>query len=148
MTEIFTFEEECDGCKEGNTWNVLIVDDDRDVHDATKFALGSVRINGKCINFIDAYDGNEAIKVIDDDTHIDLILLDVVMESHDAGLRVAHEIRNVMNKKDIPAIILRTGQAGQFTDKELMDNPNFDTILPKSRASREVLIALLNTYLK
>ena len=46
-------------------WRILIVDDDRDVHEATEFALSGVEILGRRLHLIHAYSGLEALAVLE-----------------------------------------------------------------------------------
>ena len=42
-------------------WKILIADDDRDVHEATRLALRGIRFRGRPLEFVDAYSGAETI---------------------------------------------------------------------------------------
>lgn len=128
-------------------WKVLIVDDDSDVHNATKFALSGLEINHCLIEWLDAYSGSECVELLQKGDNIDLIILDVVMETPTAGLDAAKKIREITGKNNIPVIILRSGQAAQLTEKELFNNPDINTFIPKQKATREVLKSLLESYL-
>ncbi|MFT4748144.1 MAG: CheY-like chemotaxis protein, partial [Congregibacter sp.] len=90
-------------------WNVLVVDDDEEIHSVTRLALSDLVLNDKSLHFIDAYSGSEALQIIEDmGSSIAIILLDVVMEADDAGLTVAKIMREEMKILE-PRIILRTG---------------------------------------
>jgi CheY-like chemotaxis protein len=93
-------------------WRILIVDDDVDVHVVTKFALSSVNFQGRRLSFLHAYSGKEALAVLRDTPDIAMVLLDVIMETDDAGLRVARQVREELHN-DLVRIVLRTGQPGQ-----------------------------------
>lgn len=94
-------------------WVVLLVDDEPDVHAATKLALKNVHIEGRPLKFIHAHSAQEAETILS--THpceeIAVAMIDVVMESDDAGLKLVHYIRQQLKNKNI-RIILRTGQPG------------------------------------
>ena len=74
-------------------WQLLIVDDEEEVHAVTKLALRDVIYQGKEIEFISAYSGIQAKEILAESNNIALVLLDVVMETDDAGLTVARYIR-------------------------------------------------------
>ena len=74
-------------------WRVLIVDDDVDVHVVTKFSLSNACFMGRRLSFLHAYSGEEALTTLRNNPDVALVLLDVIMETSDAGLRVANQIR-------------------------------------------------------
>jgi diguanylate cyclase (GGDEF)-like protein len=92
-------------------WHILIVDDDPDVHSVTQFALNDLRIQNRKLKFAHAYTALEARKILLQYDEIAVILLDVVMEDDDAGLKLVNYIRKNLARNDV-RIILRTGQAG------------------------------------
>ncbi|MCC6072046.1 PAS domain-containing protein [Massilia sp. GCM10020059] len=93
-------------------WRILIVDDDVDVHVVTKFALSSANFQGRRLSFLHAYSGKEALAILRDTPDVAMMLLDVIMETDDAGLRVARQVREELHN-DLVRIVLRTGQPGQ-----------------------------------
>ncbi len=102
-----------------NPWLVLVVDDDVDVHVVTKFALSNASFQGRRLSFLHAYSGKEALAILRDTPGIALVLLDVIMETDDAGLRVAREIRSVLHN-ELTRIVLRTGQPGQALEHSII----------------------------
>ena len=100
------------GVPEPAPWRILIVDDDVDVHVVTKFALSSTNFQGRRLSFLHAYSGKEALGILRDTPDIAMMLLDVIMETDDAGLRVARQVREELGN-DLVRIVLRTGQPGQ-----------------------------------
>jgi CheY-like chemotaxis protein len=100
-------------------WRVLIVDDDVDVHVVTKFSLSNACFMGRRLSFLHAYSGEEAIAVLRSTPDVALVLLDVIMETSDAGLRVARQIREDLGNK-LVRIVLRTGQPGQALEHSII----------------------------
>lgn len=100
-------------------WRVLIVDDDVDVHVVTKFSLSNVHFRGRRLNFMHAYSGEEALTTLRATPDIALVLLDVIMETSDAGLTVARQIRDTLHN-DLVRIVLRTGQPGQALEHSII----------------------------
>jgi PAS domain S-box-containing protein len=100
-------------------WRILIVDDDVDVHVVTKFALSNSSFLGRRLSFLHAYSGSEAMAMLRDTPDIALVLLDVIMEAPDAGLRVARAIRDELHN-DLVRIVLRTGQPGQALEHSII----------------------------
>ncbi|UGQ49012.1 response regulator [Massilia endophytica] len=100
-------------------WRVLIVDDDVDVHVVTKFSLSNAVFMGRRLSFLHAYSGAEALNILRTEEDIALVLLDVIMETTDAGLKVAKRIRDEL-KNDLVRIVLRTGQPGQALEHSII----------------------------
>lgn len=100
-------------------WRVLIVDDDVDVHVVTKFSLSNACFQGRRLSFLHAYSGEEALTTLRNNPDVALVLLDVIMETSDAGLRVANQIRSEL-KNELVRIVLRTGQPGQALEHSII----------------------------
>jgi CheY-like chemotaxis protein len=100
-------------------WRVLIVDDDVDVHVVTKFSLSNACFLGRRLSFLHAYSGEEALNILRTEDDIALVLLDVIMETTDAGLKVATRIRDELHNK-LVRIVLRTGQPGQALEHSII----------------------------
>jgi PAS domain S-box-containing protein len=100
-------------------WRVLIVDDDVDVHVVTKFSLSNACFQGRRLSFLHAYSGEEALNVLRNTPDIALVLLDVIMETSDAGLHVARQIRDSLHNH-LVRIVLRTGQPGQALEHSII----------------------------
>ncbi len=101
------------------TVKVIIADDEPEVHSVTRFVLKDYRFQGKKIEFLSAYSGAEAKKLIEENPDASLILLDIVMEKDDAGLDVAEYIRESLHNNLI-RIILRTGQPGMAPEEDVI----------------------------
>jgi diguanylate cyclase (GGDEF)-like protein len=93
-------------------WRVLIVDDEPDVHEATRLALRDLVFDGRPLHFDHAHSAQEArALLIEHGSDIAVMLLDVVMEASDAGLLLVRVVRDVLGLSAL-RIILRTGQPG------------------------------------
>ena len=79
---------------------VLLVDDDRDFVEANKLILES-----KDYEVITAHDG-ESAKQKSLDSEPDVIILDVMMETHQTGFEVARWLREQEATKAIPIVML------------------------------------------
>jgi CheY-like chemotaxis protein len=82
------------------TCKVLIVDDEQEVHAVTKTVLNQFEFEGKTLELLSAYNGDEAIEILKKHNDIQLVLLDVVMETDDAGLIVAKKIREELRQRE------------------------------------------------
>lgn len=128
-------------------WLVLIVDDDQDVHEATKFALSGVIIHGRPLKFLHAYAGSAAVEILRQQANIAVILLDVVMESNDAGLRIIPIIREELGLLNT-RIILRTGQPGYAPELETINHYDINDYKTKSELVRNKLYTTLTTAIR
>lgn len=130
-------------------WRVLIVDDDVDVHVVTRLALRNVSFLGRPLQLLSAYSGKEAMDVMRTTEDIALVLLDVMMETDDAGLRVAKAIRGELNNHLI-RVVLRTGQAGQSVENRVIVDYDINDYKSKTDLTTQKLfttvIASLRAY--
>lgn len=131
------------------TWKILIVDDEPEVHAVTKLALSDFIFQDKRLEFLSAYSGDEAKKVFEQHQDIAIVLLDVVMETDDAGLLVAEYVRNHLNNY-FTRIILRTGQPGQAPERDVILNYDINDYKSKTELTAQklftVVIATLRSY--
>jgi CheY-like chemotaxis protein len=127
-------------------WKILIADDDSSVHDTTLLALAGVRIHDRPLEFSHAYSAKEAHQVLLNNPDVALILLDVVMETVDAGLKLVGVIRNELARDDL-RIILRTGQPGYAPEQHVNSEFAIDGYTTKSKLTRSILISVLNDTL-
>ena len=131
-------------------WKILIADDDEGVHSVTELVFSSFKFNDKPVQFLNTYSGNETIDVLKREDDIAVILLDVVMETDDAGLQVIERIRNELNNK-MMRIILRTGQPGQAPEEKVLIDYDINDYKNKSeltsRKLRSSIITSLRSYI-
>ena len=135
--------------KNKSTWKILIVDDEPGVHKTTKSVLKKFIFEKKNLNIISAYSGEEAIEIIKKHPDIALILLDVVMETDDAGLLTAKRIREEVGNK-LVRIVLRTGQPGTAPEKEVILNYDINDYKEKTELTSlklfTTVVASLRSY--
>lgn len=122
------------------SWTVLIVDDDTEIHQITKLALRDFNFQQHKLNFISAYSGAQAKELLKKNNDIALILLDVVMETDDAGLTLVRYIRETLHN-DLVRIILRTGQPGQAPEQRIVQDYDINDY----RAKTELTVQRLST---
>lgn len=138
-------EDEQEQIKAPQAWKILIADDDNNVHDTTVLALSGVHIHGKPLEFLHAFSAKEAKDLAISNPDTSLILLDVVMETVDAGLKLVNVLRDELSRKDL-RIVLRTGQPG-YAKENIMGNYAIDGYATKSKLTRSILISMLNEVL-
>jgi diguanylate cyclase (GGDEF)-like protein len=119
-------------------WRVMIVDDDADVHSTTTFALGSLDVHGRPLEFVHAYSRAQAERLLAQDRDLAVILLDVVMEQADAGLQLVRHIRDTLGMHDV-RIILRTGQPGYAPEMDAVRSYDINDYRTKSELTRTKL---------
>jgi diguanylate cyclase (GGDEF)-like protein len=116
-------------------WRIMIVDDDEDVHTATTFALGNLEMQHRPLQFLHAYSAAQARHLLEKEKDVAVILLDVVMEQEDAGLRLVRHIREVLKLTEL-RIILRTGQPGYAPELEAIRDFDINDYKTKSELTR------------
>ncbi len=100
-------------------WLVLVVDDEPEVHAVTRLALSRLRYRGRALKLLSCLSAEEAAGVLRETSDIAIVLLDVVMETDDAGLRLVRTIREEIGNHAV-RIILRTGQPGQAPEEDIV----------------------------
>ncbi len=148
--DLFNFDAETGHAPKENAehaWHVLIVDDDQDVHQSTCFALANTQILGRPLRFLHAYSASQAVELLNEDTQVAVILLDVVMESEHAGLHLVKRIREEMANSET-RIILRTGQPGYAPELEAIRDYDINDYKTKSELTRNRLYTSLTTAIR
>ena len=115
----FTKKANSDNLKANDFWKVLVVDDEESVHTVTEIVLKTFHFKDKKIKIIDAYSAKEAREILKENSDISLVLLDVVMETNEAGLELVKYIRKELNNKEI-RIVIRTGQPGIAPEEKVI----------------------------
>lgn len=128
-------------------WNLLIVDDEPDVHATTKLVLGDFEFEGRKLNFLSAYTAKEAETVLRERNDIALTFLDVVMETNHAGLDLADIIRNDIGNRFI-RIILRTGQPGEAPEKKVIAEYDINDYKNKAELTSQQLYTCVYSALR
>lgn len=121
--------------EERDVWRVMIIDDDTDVHSATKFALSNLEMQQRPLEFVHAYSAAEARELLAQEDDIAVILLDVVMEQEDSGLQLVRHIREVLKLSEV-RIILRTGQPGYAPEIDAIRDFDINDYKTKSELTR------------
>jgi len=137
MSDLMDFlldDEELNPHASENYWNVLIIDDDPSVHQATKYVLSDFSFYGKSINWLDAYSSEEAKYIVHQNRDIALMFLDVVMETDNAGLGFVKWFRDTKINPST-RIVLRTGQPGQAPEPQIIVNYDLHDYKTKTELS-------------
>ncbi|MEH6626423.1 MAG: DUF3369 domain-containing protein [Motiliproteus sp.] len=149
MEDELIFSDERDALPDlmGEPWKVLIIDDESEVHKVTKLALKRFVFDGRPLEFISAYSGREARTLLKTLSDVAIILLDVVMETEDAGLELVHFIRRDM-QNETSRIILRTGQPGQAPEREVIREYDINDYKAKTELTSQKLFTLMHASLR
>ncbi|HEX5342271.1 MAG TPA: DUF3369 domain-containing protein [Duganella sp.] len=135
------------GAPDQRLWRVLIVDDDVDVHAVTRLALRNVSFKGRELELFSAYSGREAYDILRDTPDIALVLLDVVMETDDAGLLLARRIREELHNS-IVRVVLRTGQPGQAPEQRVIIEYDINDYKAKTELTTQKLFTTVISALR
>ncbi|MEI7027517.1 DUF3369 domain-containing protein [Paenibacillus sp. y28] len=128
-------------------WEVLIIDDEQQVHQVTKLVLGDFAFDGKKLAFYSAYSAAEGKALIAAHPNAALVLLDVVMEHDSAGLEVVQYIREELLNSAV-RIILRTGQPGQAPEQSVIMNYDINDYKEKTELTSQKLFTTVVTALR
>ena len=131
----------------GRPWKIMLVDDEQAIHDVTRLALTDFTFDGRPLEFVSAYSGQQAKAAIRDHSDTALILLDVVMESETAGLDVARYIRDDLDNAAV-RIVLRTGQPGQAPERDVIARYDINDYKEKTELTARKLSTLLYASLR
>ena len=99
---------------------ILVCDDEREIVEAI-----SIYLEGEGFRTIKAYDGREAIEILETGEKVDLIIMDVMMP----GMDGIHATLKIREKMDIPIIILSA--KSEDNDKILGLNIGADDYISK-----------------
>ena len=133
--------------KNKSNFKLLIVDDENEIHAMTKLVLDDYEYMDQGIEFLSAFSGKEAKELIQTNDDIACCLLDVVMETKDAGLEVARFIREEANNSKM-RIILRTGQPGKAPEKDIILNYDINDYKEKTELTTQKLFTTVTTALR
>ena len=128
-------------------WKVLVVDDDAEVHQATEFALQGAVFCGRSLELRHAYSAAEARETLGRVGDVAVILLDVVMERHDAGLDLVRVIREELRLSDV-RIILRTGQPGYAPELSVIREYDINDYRTKAELTHTRLVTTLTAAIR
>ncbi len=130
-----------------NYWNVIIVDDEKDVHDVTRIALSRVVFRERKINLISVYSAEEAITLLGEMEDIALVILDIVMEEEDSGFKLIQYIRDKLKDAEMQ-IIIRTGHPGHTPSNDIILKYEVNDYQEKSELTSQKLKTSVITALR
>lgn len=128
-------------------WHVLIVDDEEGVHQVTGMVLRDFKFDGRPLKITNAYSAEEARKLMTELDDVALAIVDVVMETDDAGLNLVRHIREELHNH-YTRLVLRTGQPGQAPEEKVILEYDIDDYKDKTELTSNKLITLLYATLR
>ncbi|MFT7109712.1 MAG: signal transduction histidine kinase [Psychrobacter glaciei] len=130
--------------KSGKEHVVLVIDDDKYVHQLTKMVLKGFSFEDAPIRLVSVMSAKEAMTYLDTHSNVAVALIDVVMETDHAGLDLVNYVRNDCNNNQI-RLIVRTGQPGIAPEESVFKDYDINDYLSKTELSAHKLrMALLN----
>jgi CheY-like chemotaxis protein len=134
-------------------WPVLLVDDDADVLAVSRLAMKSFEIDGIPIKLLTATSKEEAVELFSSSLggtalpYISVAFIDVVMETHRAGLDLCRYIRETLSNR-LTQIYIRTGQAGVAPEREVIDGYDINGYFSKAEMNEDKLYSLVKAGIR
>lgn len=132
---------------ESDFYKILIVDDDEDVLQITRLVMQDYQFRERPIQIYSAQTAQEAKALLDAHQDIAIVMVDIVMEETDSGLKLVDWLRK--EKGDSRTrIVLRSGHPDIASEKQLVGQYDIDVYLEKSATKEEHLLSTLTTALR
>lgn len=128
-------------------WKILVVDDEFQAHTATAFALRSVKVMDQPIELLHAYSGADAIQFFQKHNDIAVAIIDMVMESPNAGIELVQYIRTVLSNQKTRLVIL-TDQPGNFPGINAVSDYDIDDYHDKRNVTGDTLLTIVHGRLR
>jgi signal transduction histidine kinase len=132
---------------DATVWQVAVVDDDEDVHEATALALRGLAIEGRQLHLLHAHSAAEAFALLAAHPGTAVALVDVVMETESAGLELVRRVRSELGRQSL-RIVLRTGHPGYVPEMQTMLSHDINDYRTKAELTRARLFATLCTAIR
>ena len=130
-------------------WRVLLVDDEPAVHEVSRLILAGLTFEGREIELLSAGSAAQARELLAHQCDVALALLDVVMETDDAGISLVQHIREHLHDTDMQ-IVLRTGQPGVAPEGDIVRRYEINGYVLKTEITAQrlhsIVIAALRSY--
>jgi signal transduction histidine kinase len=129
------------------TWKIAVIDDDRAVHEGTRFVLAGYSLNGNGIDLLSATSAAEGRDLLRRHPDIAVVLLDVVMETESAGLDLVEYIRRDLGN-ELVRIVLRTGQPGQAPERSVIVDYDINDYKAKTELTADKFFTTITAALR
>jgi PAS domain S-box-containing protein len=128
-------------------WKVLLVDDEADIQAVLRLALQDVVVEGRALQLLGARSAADAKVCLSTHPDIAVILLDVVMETEQAGLDLVRHIREDLGNNNV-RIVLVTGQPGYAPQRKVVADYAVDGYRLKSELTSDKIFISICTALR
>ncbi|TAN06461.1 MAG: DUF3369 domain-containing protein [Rhodanobacteraceae bacterium] len=128
-------------------WCVLVVDDEPEVRQVTRLVLAGVEFAGRPLEILEAASAAEAAEVLRQRPDVAVLLLDVVMETPQAGLQLVRHVREELGNRFV-RIVLRTGQPGEAPELDVVTAYDINDYREKTELTATRLVVTLYTALR
>ncbi len=135
------------GSDEQETWKIMIVDDDKDLHEHIKKELNDFSFDGRKLSCLSAYSSDEAKELINEHPDTSVILLEPAMESDGEGLELVEYIRGKLGN-DFVRIILQTASPDKAPEQEVVAEYTINDYRVKSEMIPVRLATAITTALR
>src|SRR5258708_36075334 len=129
-------------------WEILLVDDDPDILNVSKLAMRNFEVYGLPLNLYTAASKAEAMEILGDMAgelpRPAVALIDVVMETDEAGLDLCRYIRDEQNNK-LTQLFIRTGQPGIAPERSVIDTYDINGYFTKVEATEDKLYTMIKS---
>jgi EAL domain-containing protein (putative c-di-GMP-specific phosphodiesterase class I)/PleD family two-component response regulator len=133
----------------GNVYKptILLVDDDADFQRSLKLALGNFAFHDAPVRILAVGSAAAAAKLLAETGDVSVIILDVVMETDDAGLRLVRSVREILGNAEV-RIVLVTGQPGMAPMSKTLSSLDISDYWLKTDLTIERLHGVLTSNLR
>ena len=130
-----------------HSWKLLVVDDEVDIRTLTKLSLKGFNFDQRELQFLEAGSAYQARQLLAEHDDIAVALIDVVMETDDAGLKLVEYIRDELKNRMI-RLVIRTGQPGIAPERYVIENFDIDDYKDKTELSATRLYTTVRSAIK
>jgi len=128
-------------------FTILSVDDDPEFQHSLRLALANFTFHDAPIRILSVNSAGAAARLLAEGEEVALVILDVVMETDDAGLRLVRSIREVLGNAEV-RVVLVTGQPGLAPMKQSLSQLDISDYWLKTDLTVERLHGILMSNLR
>lgn len=132
-----------------DSWKILIVDDEEEVHTITEVILKEFSYENKSVSILNSTSVEHAKSLLKSNRDIAIVLLDIYLEGDESGLELIKYIREELRNR-LTRIILRTSQQGEEPAIEIIKNYDINDYKAKidlnSNKLTTTIISSLRSY--
>ncbi|WMS86774.1 EAL domain-containing protein [Pleionea litopenaei] len=133
--------------QESATWKILSIEDNNQYQSSLVFTLRGFHVLGKPVELLTAQSILEATEKLRSHKDIAVILLDIVMEEDDSGIKFIQTIREQLNNQESRIIVL-TGQPGMAPRDDLLQSFDIDDYCEKSQITGAYLKSIITANVR